>query len=237
MATTATASNHPQQKNRDVREKRTGLIINTLVMFLSLFGWMVVALVINIVVEIAGIAFEWWELPGSQHARHVLLQELDWLNTDFKNSLGNPLFIALTVSESFYQLLWVWNSDDWGEAILGSIGSGSLYDYFRASLWTVQVFAVRLIVILFSLPIFLAFGLVALTDGLLQRDLRRFGGGRESGYIWHHAMRFLKPSIIAPVIIYLGLPISIHPNLVVLPFAVIFSISVWIGAAWFKKYL
>lgn len=237
MATAAQASNHPQQKKQDAHEKRTGLIGNTLGLLIAMVGWMVVALVINILVEVAGIAFGWWELTGSQHARQVLLQELEWLNSDFKYALGNPLHVALSASESFYQLIWVWNGDDWGEAILGSIGSGSLYDYFRASLWTVQVFAVRLIVILFSLPIFLAFGLVALTDGLLQRDLRRFGGGRESGYIWHHAMRLLKPSIVAPVVIYLGLPISIHPNLVVLPFAVIFSISVWIGAAWFKKYL
>ncbi|MCG7904302.1 MAG: TIGR03747 family integrating conjugative element membrane protein [Candidatus Thiodiazotropha weberae] len=237
MASTATASNHPQHKNREIRERRTGVISNTFNLIISLLGWMVLALILNIVVEVAGIAFNWWELSGSQHARQVLVQELNWLNSDFKQALGNPLSIALTASKAFYQVIWVWDGKDFGQAILGSIGSGSLYDYFRAALWTIQVFAVRLVVILFSLPIFIAFGLVALTDGLLQRDLRRFGGGRESGYIWHHAMRMLKPSIIAPVVIYLGLPISIHPNLVVLPFAVIFSISLWIGAAWFKKYL
>ncbi|MEW8437624.1 MAG: TIGR03747 family integrating conjugative element membrane protein [Candidatus Thiodiazotropha taylori] len=237
MASSTTASNHAQHKNREIREKRTGVISNTFSLIFSLLGWMVLALILNIVVEVAGIAFNWWEESGSEHARQVLVQEIDWLNSDFKHALGNPLSIATNASERFYQIIWVWNGEDLGEAILGSIGSGSLYDYFRASLWTIQVFAVRLVVILFSLPIFIAFGLVALTDGLLQRDLRRFGGGRESGYIWHHAMRMLKPSIIAPVVIYLGLPISIHPNLVVLPFAVIFSISLWIGAAWFKKYL
>jgi integrating conjugative element membrane protein (TIGR03747 family) len=124
-----------------------------------------------------------------------------------------------------------------GEVVLGSVGGGSVYDWIRATIWVTQVFAVRLVVILFSMPIFLAFGVVALTDGLLQRDLRRFGGGRESGYIWHHAMKAVKPTVILPIVIYLGLPFSIHPNLIVLPFAVLFSISLWIGAAWFKKYL
>ena len=237
MSREATANSHPQQRSREIREKRTGVVSNTLHLIISLFGWMAIALVLNIAVEIAGIVFGWWDRSGSEHARQVLIQELEWLNSDFKHALGQPLHLAIAASEFFYQLIWIWNGRDMGEALLGAIGSGSVYDYVRASLWTVQVFAVRLVVILFSLPIYVAFGVVALTDGLLQRDLRRFGGGRESGYIWHHAVRALKPSIIAPVVIYLGLPISIHPNFVVLPFAVLFSISVWIGAAWFKKYL
>ncbi|MCG7933007.1 MAG: hypothetical protein N0E44_23650, partial [Candidatus Thiodiazotropha lotti] len=100
MATAAQASNHPQQKKQDAHEKRTGLIGNTLGLLIAMVGWMVVALVINILVEVAGIAFGWWELTGSQHARQVLLQELEWLNSDFKYALGNPLHVALSASES-----------------------------------------------------------------------------------------------------------------------------------------
>ncbi|MCU7804159.1 MAG: TIGR03747 family integrating conjugative element membrane protein [Candidatus Thiodiazotropha sp. (ex Lucinoma borealis)] len=231
-----TATYHPQQRVRENSE-RAGAIRQFFGLLISLVGWMLFALLLNVVVELSGMVFGWWDLTGSTHARAMLLQELDWLNSDFKQVLGNPLNTAIYASEQFYQGLWVWRGEDYGEQLLGTVGSGNTFDYLRAAFWVMQVFAVRVVVILFSLPIFGAFGVVALTDGLLQRDLRRFGGGRESGYIWHNAMRLLKPAIILPVVIYLGLPISLHPNVVVLPFALLFAFAVWVGAAWFKKYL
>ena len=238
MARAATANNHPQRiRERETRETRQGAIRNSLRLVVSLLGWMAMALLLNIMIELVGIWLDWWDLPGSSHARFVLQQELDWLNNDFRSAIGDPLSVAVAAGQSFYDWVWVWGGKDMGQVILGSVGSGSVYDWIRATIWVTQVFAVRLVVMLFSMPIFLAFGIVALTDGLLQRDLRRFGGGRESGYIWHHAMKAVRPTVILPIVIYLGLPFSIHPNLIVLPFAILFSISLWIGAAWFKKYL
>jgi len=41
------------------------------------------------------------------------------------------------------------------------------------------VFAVRVAILTLAMPVLLLFSLVALVDGLVQRDLRRWGGGRE----------------------------------------------------------
>ena len=89
----------------------------------------------------------------------------------------------------------------------------------------------------FSLPVFVAFGVVAFTDGLLQRDLRRFGGGRESAYLWHYAKRWIAPTLTLPIVLYLGLPFSIYPPFLIVPFAMLFGFAIWISSALFKKYL
>ena len=59
-----------------------------------------------------------------------------------------------------------------------------------------QVFAVRMAVLTLAMPVFLLFGLVGVTDGLVQRDLRRWGGGRESSFVYHHAKRFIMPAVL-----------------------------------------
>ena len=81
------------------------------------------------------------------------------------------------------------------------------------------------------------FGLVGLIDGLVERDLRRFSAGRESAYVFHIAKRAMAPMIILAWAFYLSMPFSIHPALVIMPFAVIFAVSVGIAASSFKKYL
>jgi integrating conjugative element membrane protein (TIGR03747 family) len=78
---------------------------------------------------------------------------------------------------------------------------------------------------------------VALVDGLVQRDLRRWGGGRESAFIYHHVKKLLFPSLLLAWIVYLGLPFSLHPNFVILPFAGLFAFAVTVTAGTFKKYL
>ena len=100
-----------------------------------------------------------------------------------------------------------------------------------------KIFAVRLAVLLLAFPAFILLALVGLVDGLVQRDIRRWCGGRESSFVYHWAKKNLYPFLILPWIIYLAMPESIHPNLIVLPFAVCFSISVTIMAATFKKYI
>lgn len=100
-----------------------------------------------------------------------------------------------------------------------------------------EVFAVRLAVLIMALPAFVLLGLMGLTDGLVQRDIRRWSGGRESSFVYHWAKKLLYPALILPWILYLAIPSSLHPNLVVLPFAILFALSVRVMASMFKKYL
>ncbi len=58
-----------------------------------------------------------------------------------------------------------------------------------------------------------------LVDGLARRDLRRFGVGRESSYLYRKARGTIIPLAIFPWTFYLALPISISAMLVLLPCA------------------
>jgi integrating conjugative element membrane protein (TIGR03747 family) len=81
------------------------------------------------------------------------------------------------------------------------------------------------------------FSLVALVDGFVKRDLRRWGGGRESSFVYHWAKRSAMPLLVLSWVIYLALPFSLHPTFIVLPFAALFALSVSVTASTFKKYL
>jgi integrating conjugative element membrane protein (TIGR03747 family) len=55
--------------------------------------------------------------------------------------------------------------------------------YLEAASTVTQTFVIRLALIVFSMPVFLLAGLIGAVDGLVERDLRRWGGGRESSNV------------------------------------------------------
>lgn len=60
---------------------------------------------------------------------------------------------------------------------------------------------------------------------------------RESAYVFHLAKAATAPMLVMTWAIYLSMPFSIHPSIVILPFAVLFAIFVRVTAGSFKKYL
>lgn len=102
---------------------------------------------------------------------------------------------------------------------------------------TSQVFVVRLAILVLSLPVFMLAGLVGAIEGLSRRDLRRWGGGRESSFLHRHALAFVFPSVAGAWLVYLAGPWSIPPAFVVLPFAVSFAVALAVSIGSFKKYL
>ena len=199
--------------------------------------WALLALVFNILIEWFGIFFGWWELPGDQHSSAMVAKEVGWLNSDFVGVIGDPVRNIPKITRRLFAILFVWNGHDYSREFLGYANGFGAVDYASAAINSVYLFGVRIGLLLFSLPVFVVFGLVAFTDGLLQRDLRRFGGGRESAYLWHYAKRWVGPMLALPVIIYLGVPLSIYPPYLIIPFAMLFGFSVWLSSAFFKKYL
>ena len=107
----------------------------------------------------------------------------------------------------------------------------------NATTQIVQVFSVRLVILTLATPVFLLLSLLGLVDGLVQRDLRRWGGGRESSYLYHYAKKSVWMFMLSAWVIYLALPTSLHPVFIVLPFSVLFAISISVTASTFKKYL
>ena len=110
-------------------------------------------------------------------------------------------------------------------------------DYMIAAIYVLMMYFVRLTILLLSMPIFLLFAIVGFADGLMQRDLRRWTAGTESGYIYHLAKRFAGPTVMLGALIYLSSPYSVNPNYVIVPTALAFGCLVMLMASKFKKYL
>ncbi len=236
-------------RRRDVRQ---GLLSNFLTTIAQGIKWLLLSLVFSILIEWAGMVL-WWPEKGLNHSRDMLAAEIGYLQADFGRSLvsSDPAQFAKTVADKTYYVLFelprIVDFLEWVGAPPGPSEAGlraRLHEVFRpvakyvlAVMQVTQVFSVRLAILTLAMPVFLLFSLVAIVDGLVKRDLRRWGGGRESSFVYHWAKRSALPMLVLTWVVYLALPFSLHPSFVVLPFAALFSISVAVTASTFKKYL
>ncbi len=79
--------------------------------------------------------------------------------------------------------------------------------------------------------------LVAVQDGLTERELRRFGGDPESAFLYRHAKSSVATSVGLGLAVYLLLPIAVHPHFVLTLLAPLFGLAVFFTVSKFKKYL
>jgi len=228
-----------------------GILSTLLSKLLQVIFFLVIAWIFSIIVEWIGMTWFWKE-QGRHHSETMLAQELRYLDDDFKRSaiVEQPVRFARKSADLFHDYLFRKSGIEKGLSWLASPPANpsrlrgylrSAYaaaaDYIVSVMTITQLFAVRLAVLILALPAFLLLGMVALADGLVQRDLRKWGGGRESSFVYHWAKKTIAPSLILPWLIYLSMPVSVHPNLVVLPFAVFFALMIEVMASSFKKYL
>ena len=214
--------------------------------------WLFLSLIFSVLIEWIGMMF-WWEAQGLDHSRQMLVNELQFLGADFHRSWlsAHPMQFASDLSDRFYHIAFEWTGIvdliQWITPVPGLEESGvrpvlhrfyrPVADYVLAGMQITQVFAVRLAILTLATPVFGLFTLVALVDGLVRRDLRRWGGGRESSFVYHYAKKAAIPLIIMAWVLYLALPFSLHPSWIILPFALAFAFAVTITASTFKKYL
>lgn len=110
-------------------------------------------------------------------------------------------------------------------------------DYLQLLLSIIQLNAVKIIESILYLPLYGLLGFVGIVDGLVQRKLRRLRAMRESALIYHRARDCVVPAFILGFFIYLLLPLHIRPENLLVPFALLFALSISITIRSFKKYL
>jgi len=221
-----------------------------------LFGVLCGSLLLGILVEWVGMHVSWPE-QGWRHAQAMLHYEIDQLSTHFTRSVvvQEPGRTAHQLIDGAHEWIFVKTGlMDWmqGAATQSRAGADSvtrdfryylgvayvhLESYLIAAAYVLLVFLVRLLVLCLMLPLFCMAAFVGLADGLVRRDIRRFGAGRESGFVYHRAKAALMPLLVLPWVIYLALPVSVSPLLILLPSALLLGIVVDITAGSFKKYL
>lgn len=222
-------STHPQPR------KEPGFIS-------SIIGTLLLSLLLSIIVE--WVCMTWvWEEAGAEHSKAVMFQEFGWFSSEFQHSLiySTPVAFAEESIRFLHQWLLINTGvQSWLEQPGTGIGA-IIYDYagayVEAMFYVIIVFVIRLFIIILTSPLFLLAGFVGLVDGLVQRDLRKFGVGRESAFKYHHAKQSLTPIMLLAWILYLSIPFSIHPNFILIPAAVMFGFMIRMTASNFKKYL
>lgn len=246
-----TQSARTQQQN--VREK--GPIVRLISIPFAFLGLLIGSLFISILIEWIGLCF-YWRDQGWHHAQEMLNNELRWISKGFAQSLlvDNPGHTAKRIIDTAY--VWTFERTGLIEWINYSAAQsrlnadqpegvhrylGILYvhieDYGLAAVYTVLTFLARVLILTLSVPLFLMASFTGMVDGLVRRDLRRFGAGRESGFVYHRAKMLIVPLAVAPWVLYLALPVSVSPLLVLLPCAVGLGLVVSITVGSFKKYL
>jgi integrating conjugative element membrane protein (TIGR03747 family) len=239
-----------QEPRRPVAEP--GTISRLLTGLAQGLKWLLLSLVFSILIEWIGMAF-WWEEQGLLHSRQMLQSELSYLDGDFRRSLltSDPVRFASGLATRIYHVLFecthLIDVMEWVAPTPSAEDTGlrrslhrvylTIADFVLAAMQITQVFAVRLAILTLATPVFGLFALVALVDGLVRRDLRRWGGGRESSFVYHYAKKASIPLIIIAWVLYLSMPVRVHPSWVILPFAVGFGLAVTVTASTFKKYL
>jgi integrating conjugative element membrane protein (TIGR03747 family) len=219
----------------------------------QILGVLVGSLMLAILVEWGGMLVVWPEL-GPRHAQAMLDYELDQLSVHFRRSLlvNEPAQTA----RRFVDDVIDWMADTGLPRRAAPAGGPDAHRdnphdlryylsrvyigserYLTAAGYTALVVAVRALVLLLTLPLFVMAAFVGLIDGLVRRDVRRFAAGRESGFVYHRARASILPLLVLPWTLYLSLPVSVHPLTILLPCAALLGIAVGIAGSSFKKYL
>lgn len=231
------------------RRKEPGIIGSLFSFILELLSWFIISLIFSILVEWVGMVYFWPE-QGLKHAESVFEADLSYLNHQFINETyefqNKVISLAKLAVDKIENVSWVKrinnavpsppkNSIDsvqlWMHELLNKYS-----DYFQATKYVFKTFIIRLVLVVFSLPIFIVAIFVGVVDGLVERDLRRWGGGRESSNVFNLAKKSIIPAFGIACVIYISLPFSINPAVIILPFSMLQFVAVRITTEKLKKY-
>ncbi|MGR8841461.1 DUF4400 domain-containing protein, partial [Klebsiella pneumoniae subsp. pneumoniae] len=108
---------------------------------------------------------------------------------------------------------------------------------FTALTYTLVSFMQRLIWLAAMLPLLCLCAVTGLTEGLVQRDQRRFGSGLESVFLHRYVIRSGSSVATTLWVVYLTQPLFLPTMLILLTINLWFGITVWMVAGSFKRWL
>ena len=227
-----------------------GVVARSAAAVAKLLRLLLVSLLVSVLAEWAGMHF-WWPELGSDHSRQMVEVESRFLD-EHQPSLWVASVPAITAGDVLSRLSERIKHSEllapafhWCQRTRARAASSVHWwklrrasgPYLRAAGNVLQLYGVRLTVLSMAAPLFLMLMLLGLVDGLVQRDLRRWGGGRESAYVYHYAKRSNGFFLGLGAIVYLAMPVSLPPSWVLVPFAVACATTIGVTASRFKKYL
>ncbi|WP_374014376.1 DUF4400 domain-containing protein [Klebsiella quasipneumoniae] len=185
-----------------------------------LIGLVIGALVLRVVLELAGLYF-WWPQEESNHVFQVMRQERAELVIALQSHpSGND--IVMLLEKGATRVLMV---------------NRLLQKPLTSLAYTLLSFMLRLTWLAAMLPLICLCVVIGLTEGLVQRDLRRFGSGLESTFLHRYVIRSGSSVASTLWVFYLAQPLFLPTMLVLLTINLWFGITVWMVAGSFKRWL
>ncbi len=250
-ANTATSSSASAQRPVGTPKPRgpVSVIVAALIGFIASI---ITSLFIGVAIEVIG-DHTWWKGKAIEHAKAQVIEDLGYIEL-FPKSVLVPDTVAF--AKNMVRLAskpWdVLNAPAFFERTKNANPTApakpmqrilqrllaEIARILELLLYVTQDTAVRLCVAFFALPAFAMACLLGLVDGLVKRDLRKWSGGRESSFVYHHSKHYTAWFLTAGFSLYLAWPIGgFNPAWMVLAFAALVAISLSITVASFKKYL
>ncbi|ENJ7409881.1 TIGR03747 family integrating conjugative element membrane protein [Salmonella enterica] len=202
-----------------------------------LVGFCLGAWMLAIALEWLGNAF-FWRNTCASHSEQVLQATWHW----WRGSAGVPVWLVEDLALASDTL------QQWIALLVHSLSRQS--GLFRTETVTTVIrcallsagnvtltFLLRLAILLQALPLFALTIIIGLIDGLVRRDLRRFGAGHESGFVYHHARRMIGSSLAATGLVWLTVPVFLKAGYILVPGAILIGLVISLTLGVFKKYL
>lgn len=218
-------------------------------LFMTLFSWG-----IGVFIEVIG-SYTIWEDQGERHVQGLVREDLQHI-------AAAPRSVLIDDTEAFsrevvawvaypYQRLgvvrWYQNerareqsgvAEEQGLGGASKLLSSELSRIALISMHVLQDVLLKLSIAVFALPAFVLACLLGAVDGLVRRDLRRWGGGRESSFVYHHAKKLATWSLTGGFVLYLSWPFGgFNPAYMVLVFTVLVAATLSTTLSAFKKYV
>lgn len=231
-----------------------GLEMGFGLLFITLFAWF-----IGMMIEIVG-SFTLWRDLQENHAQQIVEQDLEYIA-----QAPRSLLVRDTVAwseqlvrnvrlpyERLGVIAWYERQQVSFQAAQDAPSGDLRHNAARAnrsmqillsrwavtSMYVLQDVLLRLSVAAFAAPAFILACLVGVVDGLVRRDLRRWGGGRESSFVYHHAKRYTAWALTGGFGLYLAWPFgNFNPSHMVIVFTVLVAFAMSTTVATFKKYV
>ncbi len=230
------------------------LLVLSITVVLSIgFSWLVAVLI-----EMVG-SYTLWRDKGVMHGRDLVIEDLGYIRAAPSSLLVQDTvafsealvafvtvpFTALGVID-YHQRV---QRESVGPSDAGKTKNATLMRVSRtanmffanvglAAMYCAQDIVLRLAIVIFSIPAFVLACLLGAVDGLVRRDLRKWGGGRESSFIYHNAKATTYLALGGGFSLYLAWPFGgFNPAYMVLVFTFLVAWFLSLTLSSFKKYL
>jgi len=228
-----------QYMEEPVSEER---VIRTGIWYLA---WRWIAIVC-LTVTIHIMMSSWYWPDKHEHVHKILLSDMQILQTiDYSHTAYHRA--TAWAKDAFY---WVFEASGFNGMIRAfSTPTGfnppdtevrkvivHFWSEIQASMYSVQIIGERSSVLFSTWPLVFIVSLIAVADGWSSRWLRRAHGGRESAFLYHRLKRGIFLSIVLMWASYLLWPSTVDPRLVILPFLMLYALTLRFTISYFKKY-